>query len=139
MIKYCTSNSYGYVDNKTVLERTHDAASANWGGGWRTPTDDEWTWLRENCTWTWTTQDGVNGMLVTSKIAGYTDNTIFLPAAGFRFTADLKLEGSYGYYWSSSLYNYYSDGARRVGFYSDEVYRSSDNRCVGQSVRPVME
>lgn len=139
MIKYCTSDSYGYVDNKTVLERTHDAASANWGGGWRTPTDAEWTWLRENCTWTWTTQDGVNGMLVTSKIAGYTDNTIFLPAAGLRFTANLNNEGSYGYYWSSSLYNNYSDGARRVYFNSDGVYRSNDNRCVGQSVRPVME
>ena len=139
MIKYCSDSNYGYVDNKTVLERTHDAASANWGGGWRTPTDAEWTWLRENCTWTWTTQDGVNGMLVTSKIAGYKDNTIFLPAAGYRFTANLNYEGSYGYYWSSSLHSSYSDGARRVYFYSDGVNRSDNNRCVGQSVRPVME
>jgi len=139
MIKYCIASNYGYVDNKTVLERTHDAASANWGGGWRTPTDAEWTWLRENCTWTWTTQDGVNGMLVTSKIAGYTDNTIFLPAAGYRENTDLCNEGSRGYFWSSSLSEDYSNSARVVYFHSDGVKRSNDSRDDGLSVRPVME
>ena len=50
-------------DNKTVLEFEDDAARANWGGKWRTPTDAEWTWLRNNCTWTWTNDylgDGSN-------------------------------------------------------------------------------
>ena len=139
MIKYCTSDSYGYVDNKTVLERTHDAASANWGGGWRTPTDAEWTWLRENCTWTWTTQSGVNGMLVRSNVAGYTDNTIFLPAAGYRNDASLSNKGSRGSFWSSSLSEDNSNSARVVYFHSDGVFRSNDSRVYGQSVRPVME
>lgn len=139
MIKYCIASNYGYVDNKTVLERTHDAASANWGGGWRTPTDAEWTWLRENCTWTWTTQSGVNGMLVRSNVAGYTDNTIFLPAAGYRNDASLSNEGSRGYFWSSSLSESYSNSARVVYFHSGGVFRSNDSRDYGQSVRPVME
>ena len=122
--------SYDYAD---------DAARQNWGAGWRTPTDAEWTWLRENCTWTWTTQSGVNGMLVQSKVAGYTDKTIFLPAAGIRHNADLINAGSYGYYWSSSLYESYSDNARYVYFDSGGVYRNGGNRYFGQSVRSVTE
>ena len=137
MIKYCTSDSYGNVDNKTELERINDAASANWGGNWRTPTDAEWTWLRENCTWTWTTQSGVNGMLVQSNVAGYTDNTIFLPAAGYRYRAGLSSAGSDGYYWSSSLYESYSNLARYVFFSSGGVSGYSDSRIYGLSVRPV--
>ena len=139
MIKYCTSDSNGNVDNKTELEleRINDAASANWGGNWRTPTDAEWTWLRENCTWTWTTQSGVNGMLVQSNVAGYTDNTIFLPAAGYRYRAGLSSAGSDGYYWSSSLYESYSNLARYVFFSSGGVSGYSDSRIYGLSVRPV--
>lgn len=120
--------SYDYAD---------DAARAKWGGNWRTPTDTEWTWLRTNCTWTWTTQSGVNGMLVRSKIAGYTDNTIFLPAAGYRGNASLHLDGSYGYYWSSSLDESYSDLAKGVNFASGGVSMGYDSRFYGQSVRPV--
>ena len=137
MIKYCTNNSYGNVDDKTELERTHDAASANWGAGWRTPTDAEWTWLRTKCTWTWkTTDDGYahNGMLVTSKFNG---NQIFLPAAGYR--TGISVEGSDSYYWSSSLHDYLSYYAMCVFFDSGVVERFNNNRCRGQSVRPVKE
>ena len=112
--------SYDYED---------DAARANWDGNWRTPTDAEWTWLRENCTWDWkTTDDGYahNGMLVTSNVNG---NTIFLPAAGN--------DGSSGYYWSSSLTEDYSGGARYVYIFSGGVYRNTSSRFCGQSVRPV--
>ena len=120
--------SYDYAD---------DAARQNWGGNWRTPTDAEWTWLcdENNCDWLWTTQNGVNGMLVTSKING---NKIFLPAAGYRGNAYLYDAGSYGYYWSSSLYESLSDSARNVGFYSGGVFSYGDGRCYGQSVRPVI-
>jgi len=121
--------SYDYVD---------DAARANWGGTWRMPTDAEWTWLRENCTWTWTTQGGVNGSLVRSNVAGYTDKTIFLPATGYRNNAGLYNAG-YGYYWSSSLYEYYSDKAMSVFLSSSTVGRESSSRCYGYSVRPVTE
>lgn len=138
MTKYCKSSSDGTVDNKTILETEDDAAHVNLGGTWRMPTDAEWTELHEQCTWEWTTQNNVNGYLVTSKKAGYTTQSIFLPAAGCRSGTGLDAVGSRGYFWSSSLYE---DGSRRacsVSFSSSSVSRSNYRlRYFGQSVRPV--
>ena len=100
------------------------------------PTYAEWTELREKCTWTWTTQNGVKGRLVASKTNG---NSIFLPAAGDRLDAGLYHVGSYGNYWSSSLYSGGPDEACRVDFGSGGVYWDHGNRYVGFSVRPVTE
>ena len=138
MTKYCTSSSYGTVDNKTTLELTDDAAHVNWGGKWRMPTLTEQEELlnTSNCAWTWTTQNGVKGYKVTSKKNG---NSIFLPAAGYRYYDNLGNAGSYGNYWSSSLYTSYSDGAYYVYFYSSSVDLDSSNRFNGRSVRAVCE
>ncbi len=139
MTKYCIDSEYGTVDNKTVLELTDDAAHVNWGGSWRMPTTAEQDELRDtnNCTWTWITQNGVNGYKVTSKKNG---NSIFLPAAGYLDDSNLSDTGSSGYYWSSSLdAGGYSFSAYNVYFDSDSVYWSGNLRFVGQSVRPVCE
>ena len=121
--------SYDYVD---------DAARAALGGKSRMPTDEEWTELREECTWDWrTAEDGYanNGYLVT----GPNGKTIFLPAAGDRVGTGLYYDGSDGYYWSSSLGGSNSDYARRVYFVSGGVTRDSDLRNFGFSVRPVCD
>jgi len=133
--KYNTNSSYGTVDNKTVLDLEDDAVHVNWGGRWRMPTDAEWTELINKCTWTWTSQNGVNGRLVT----GPNGKSIFLPAAGFRYSTDLDNAGSYGIYWSSSLKSDYPYDAYGVYFYSDGVERGYGGRCYGRSVRPVSE
>ena len=133
--KYCTRSDYGTIDNKTVLDPEDDAAHANWGGTWRVPTDSEWTELRTECTWTWTTQNGVNGRLFT----GPNGNSIFLPAAGYRYNTRLLDPGSSGYYWSSSLSTYNPPSALYVYFHSDDVLKNGDLRCRGVSVRPVTE
>ena len=78
LTKYCTSYSYGDVDNKETLEEDDDAASVNWGKPWRTPTLSETQELISYCTWTFTTINGVNGY----KVLGSNGNSIFLPAAG---------------------------------------------------------
>ena len=138
--KYNTQSSYGTVDNKTVLDPEDDVAHVNLGGKWRMPTDAEWTELREQCTWTDNYKGmGVAGRIVTSKKTGYTDKSIFLPAAGYRNGADLYSAGSLGYYWSSSLYSGYPRRARDVGFNSGDVDIRSDFRYNGFSVRPVLE
>ena len=137
LTKYNTDSNGGTVDNKTTLELSDDVARVNWGGGWRMPTDAELTELRENCTWTWTTQKGVYGYKVTSKKSGNTNKYIFLPAAGLRSGSSLEDTGSSGNYWSSSLdagSPYYAYG---LSFYSDYVYWSSYSRYYGRSVRPV--
>ena len=134
LTKYCTSSSYGTVDNKTQLDLSDDAARTYWGGSWRMPTEAEFTELREQCTWTWTTQNGVKGYEVTSMKSGYTNQSIFLPAAGYRYENSL-LDG--GHYWSSSLSAVASSDACRLEFESDGVYSSGDSRYLGLSVRPV--
>ena len=137
LTKYNTSSSYGGLDNKKQLELSDDAARANWGGSWRMPTDAEWTELREQCTWTWTTQNGVNGRKVTSKTNG---KSIFLPAAGRRDDTSLDKAGSCGSYWSSSLFiTDYPYIAWLVPFDSGTVGRSGGHRDEGFSVRPVCQ
>ncbi|MDD5952025.1 MAG: Ig-like domain-containing protein [Bacteroidales bacterium] len=139
--KYNTQSAYGTVDNKTVLEAKDDAAAVTLGGKWRIPTDEEWTELinTDNCSWTWKTIDGVNGYKVQSKKPGYTDNWIFLPAAGNRCYEYLITVGSHGGYWSSSLHTDYTRCAYGMSFDPIHVGRSYNNRYYGQSVRPVSE
>ena len=134
--KYCTTSGYGTVDNKTVLDPEDDVAHVKWGGTWRMPTLDEQKELLNNCTWTWTTQNGVNGY----KITGPNGNSIFLPAAGCRIGSEVYDRGSYGNYWSSSLNGYYSNYACYLLFdsgYHDWNYYY--HRYYGHSVRPVCD
>ena len=143
MTKYCPNSSYGYngfTDSKTVLDPEDDAAHVNLGGKWRMPTDAEWTELRENCTWEWTTLNGERGRKVTSNKSGYTDKWIFIPAAGYRYDAHFDDATSCGYYWSSSLCdagNPYN--AWYVFFDFDGVYRYGTLRSDGISIRPVYD
>lgn len=133
MTKYCTSSSYGKVDNKTVLDPEDDAAHVKWGGNWRMPTREEQDELRTKCTWTWTSQNGVYGR----KVTGPNGNSIFLPAAGCRFGGGLGDAGSNGYYWSSSLLSGSSDFAYDLYFSSGYVDWVYNYRYEGRSVRAV--
>ena len=121
-------------DNKETLDAADDAATANLGSPWRMPTWDEIKELIDNCTWTWTTQDGVNGCEVKSKKNG---NSIFLPAAGYRDRSEFNDAGSEGYYWSSALSTVYSYCACFLGFDSGSPGRFSGYRYAGRTVRPV--
>ena len=136
LTKYCSNSSYGYngfTDNLTDLELEDDAAYINWGSKWRMPTDGQWEELCTECTWSWTSQNNVNGCLVI----GPNGNSIFLPAAGYRWAGSLYVDGSYGDYWSRSRYG--AIGAYGVFFY-DSGYCGWDfniTRANGRSVRPV--
>ncbi len=132
LTKYNSDVQYGnngFTDHLRILESTDDAATANWGYGWRMPTKGEMSELLNNCSITRTIQNDVNGFLFT----GPNGNSIFLPAAGEYYHSDLSDVGC-GFYWSSWLYQNIhawwfelSSGPR--------MYISL--RFIGASVRPV--
>lgn len=134
--KYNTDSKYGTVDNKTVLEPEDDAAYKILRGRWRMPTADEWKAIMEQCTWVWTTQNGVGGRLVTAK----NGNSIFLPAAGHMADAKLYDEGVWGDYWASSLNTDDPRKAWRVSLDAEQVFSDPRvYRASGWSIRPVAE
>ena len=142
LTKYCniSSNGYnGFTDTKTTLVlQEDDVARVVWGGNWRMPTYNQLIELRDNCTWTWTTRNGVNGYLVSSKKSGYTDRSIFLPAAGHCDGTGLDNVGSWGNYWSRSLHTDYPSFAWELDFRSsNQLIMSTGDRYCGLSVRPV--
>lgn len=150
LIKYNIDSSRGVIDNKMVLEPNDDISHIKLGGSWRIPTEAEWDELinTNNCSWLWTSNynsTGVAGYIVKSKKTGYTDNRIFLPAAGFCYNSNIEDVGSSGEYWSSSIMasDSYCAYAFAIGTRNDGSNYYSNNmtvpRCVGQSVRPVLD
>lgn len=137
LTKYCNNESYGnegFTDSLTILEAVDDAATVNWGDNWRMPTSDEMQELIDNCDTTWTRQNGINGILFSSRT---NDKSIFLPAAGLCNIYGFVDVGWLGYYWSSSLGSYVSRFALDIYFASNYCDVSSDPRDQGGAVRPV--
>ena len=134
LTKYCTNSSYGTIDGKTILDLEDDAAHVHMGGNWRMPTMAEQEELLNNCTWTWITQNGVNGY----KVTGPNGNSIFLPAAGYHFDGFFSRAGSNGYYWSSSLREGNSSIACYLSFKSGNCEQGNNYRYFGRSVRGII-
>ena len=142
LTKYNTKSGSGTVDNKTVLEPADDAAHVSLGGDWRMPTEAEWKALVEQCSWTWTDNyngTGVAGHIVSGKKEGYMDKSIFLPATGYMSGTSASLTGFLGSYWASSLSTDVPVNAWNVILSSGLATPSYNDRCVGQSVRPVSD
>lgn len=115
-----------------IAGTSYDVAHVRMGGSWRMPSLAQQQELINNCTRTWTQQNGTNGILVTGKNGGQ----LFLPAAGYRWDGELGSAGSDGHYWSSSPY--YDSGAYGLYFASDYWGLSSTGyRGCGRSVRAV--
>ncbi len=114
----------------------YDVAHVKWGGSWRMPSIDQFKELIDKCSRIWTSQNGVNGILVT----GPNGNTIFLPAAGDHAGDNLSWVGSYGCYWSSSNYRIEYGYAYSQCFDSSIWFMDSSwfQRYFGQSVRAVI-
>lgn len=130
--KYCSDSSQGldgFTDGKVELDPEDDAAYVNWGSQWRTPTKEQLDELRNVCTWTKTTIQGVNGY----EVKGSNGNTIFLPEAGWRLD-DMLLDG--GAYWSRTTNPEDAGGAYYLGF-DDYGWYEFGARVDGQCVRPV--
>ena len=134
MTKYTADVEGG--DGLKTLQPGDDPATANWGTKWRTPTLDEIKDLLDNtkCEWTW--DAARKGYTVKGLKTG---NSIFLPAAGYRYGSGLENAGAYGYYWSSSVDESFPCSAYGFLFNSDGHGWGSGGRCYGQSFRAVTE
>lgn len=134
LTKYCTSKSYGVVDEKTALEMSDDAARANWGGAWRVPTSEEIDELFNNecCKWEYSS---LNGILITSKING---NKIYLPYSGYKTYSNTK-DSDLGYYWTSNI-NISLPMNAKVWLLTKSGSDTSlmQSRACGLTVRPVI-
>ena len=138
-----TTTKASYDDSNSVTDwqqisdfsgnAQYDAARANWGSTWRMPTKTEMEELVNNCTWTWTTQNGVNGYRVT----GPNGNSIFLPATGECQGSSPNYVGVVGYYWSSTPSENFIDFAYYLFFGSGSPYVGWYYLYYGYTVRPV--
>ena len=124
------------MDNLTELELSDDAAYVCWGHMWTMPSKEQFEELINSSytTTSWTTQNGVNGRLITSKSNG---NSIFLPAAGYYSGSSLDYGGSFGYYWSRTLSSSSTSSAYILMFNSSVIITSGNARRCGMPVRPV--
>ncbi len=133
LTKYCVGNSYGKSDNLSVMENSDDVATLQWGKQWRIPTDAEMTELRQKCSWTWTTLNGVAGY----EVKGKNGKTIFLPAAGSRQGEESVFVGAQGIYSTRTTCKDYSFSVYDICFDEQKVERVDISRRFGVSVRPV--
>ncbi len=133
--EYTEENSvtYGKSMGSIAGNPQYDAATANWGGTWRMPTNDEIDELIDKCKLTWIKQNGVRGC----KVTGPNGNSIFLPAAGGCEGTSLEDAGQYGGYWSATS----DESGTSVAYISSFSYELSGTdykrRYCGLTIRPV--
>lgn len=137
-----TLTKYNFTDHGITLEAADDAAAVSWGGAWRMPTSAEWEELcdKRNCKWEWTSVDNVPGCRITGKKPGYTDRSIFLPAAGYYRAHAIEGADSSGYYWSSTRNRPFEERAICLFFIPTFIGIGNNGfRNGGFTIRPVME
>ena len=129
------SKTYFYVGiDYSYWNIEGDAATVNWGNGWRMPTYYEMDELNLKCKVTWTTQNGVKG----KKFTGPNGNSIFLPAAGWYAGDSPKNVGEKGFYWSFSFSGGHYDYKGVVLYFdSDDCRTAIINVQYGCSARPI--
>ena len=143
-LKYNWSN-YIHSDGKQgtshnlgsdIAGTKYDVAHIRWGRDWRMPTREQRDELVDNCTFEWTTINGIYGGKFTSKTNG---GSIFLPAAGMGWGDEFKFASSRGYYWTSTINTSDSDFASYLYFDSNGATLNGGHRYAGRCIRPVVK
>ena len=134
------SNGGTVWDNTIAAGTEWEAENSPCPNGWHVPTREELQSLldTEKVTSNWTPKNGINGKYFIDNV---TNDSIFLPAAGYRVHIGGVLggSGSNGYYWSSMEYD--SNNAYRLGFGSGsaDISSSSSSKSAARLVRCVKE
>lgn len=125
--------------DKTVLDPEDDPAAVRFGEGWRMPTLQECEELISNCHIAFGYSNGVKGFIFTSK---KNENQLFFPASGYYNGTALKQPGSGCAFWTSTL-SAESPACAKAVTLAERVYFydtiKDEERCMGLSVRPVIE
>ena len=135
-------NKYTNSDGNLTLQSVDDYASKTWGSDWHTPTMAELQELVENCDIEYNAmENGVQGVRFTSKVAGYTDKSIFIPATGYR-QDNIVINPNDAYIWSSSVaQGFYQFAISLFACNSDEYagksFITGNYRYIGMNIRPV--
>lgn len=98
-----TPTKYNNSDNKTTLDPEDDAVTQIMGSNWRVPTKANFQELLDNTRQEWIENyngSGVNGYKFTSTT---NNNSIFIPASGYRYDSSFSYQGNIGFVWSCSL------------------------------------
>ncbi|MCQ2190863.1 MAG: hypothetical protein MJY63_04435 [Paludibacteraceae bacterium] len=128
---------YNSKDGLTTLLPEDDAATANWGDEWRTPTYREMQELFDFCDWIWATDfndSGIAGLVGTSKENG---SVLFLPAAGYYNQKNLFGVGFDCSYWSSLISEYGDNYSYYLNSYVKGIVWNGNTRYYGHPVRAV--
>lgn len=139
-----------YIYKTKTLYPVDDVAHVKWGGKWRMPTIHDFYELKTCCKWEWINVNGVVGYRVKGKKYGYTNRSIFLPAAGncglttflykdtdCRIYSSLHDKGIIGDYLCSSLNEHSPFFANSLYFRSSGVCFSEELSYGGRTVRAV--
>ena len=126
---------YNETDKLTLLQPEDDAATANLGENYRTPTPKEWEELLAECTWEVATTTNKNNETVIDywKVVGPNGNFIILPSAGYYFMKK----------WISYASAYQSASEMVISWEIDETNEMpimfEAKREYGYPVRPVLK
>lgn len=123
---------YNSTDSRQILSKEDDAATANWGGTWRTPTSNDIFKLLDYCKCTW--DEARNGYVLTSESPGYEGNSLFFPSPDYNPTIYK------GLYWTSFVnVNRHVEKADVFSMIKSNgmVGLSSAPRHLGLPIRPV--
>ena len=138
-IKYY--NKYNETDKLTLLQPEDDAATANLGNNYRTPTKEEWEELLAECTWEVATKTNKNNETVIDywKVVGPNGNFIILPSTGW-YNGDVWKDNVSGYQSASlkktSLVYFIRWFNNKTNIMPDWIDANPEK---GYSVRPVFE
>lgn len=116
-----------------VYKSANDIVYRTYGTSAMLPSAEEFEELFRCCTSAWTTQDGVEGLLLT----GPNGNTLFLPAAGYRTGNTVNEEGETGLYFTGSVNASNTDFAQSYSFNASNSTRTTTPRFYCLSIRPV--
>lgn len=119
-----------------VLKPEYDAVYQATGGQAHMPTKEDFEELTANTTSTWTSVNGVDGNLFTSKTNG---NQMFIPASGLRRDSSVYYQVDIAYLWGSTLFTYSPTFVWGLDFSSGGIKVNYLHRYNGFCVRGVKD